>query len=74
MLLEPHGCDLQGFFLIRGSREQLARLRADDRFRTVIARAGLVVDGLGVIDAHIGGGLADQMDLYGAQVDAQLSA
>jgi len=74
VLLEPHGGDLHGFFLIRGSREQLGRLRVDDRFRTIIARAGLVVDGLGVVDAHIGSGLAGQMDLYGAQVDAQLSA
>lgn len=72
MLLEPHGGELQGFFLIRGSREQLDRARASDEFRRVTARAGLVVDALGVVDAHIGQGLADQMDLYGAQVEAQM--
>ncbi len=74
VLLDAHSGELQGFFLIRGSRAQLARVRADHRFRTIIARGGLVVDALGVVDAHIGSGLADQMDLYGEQVEAQLSS
>jgi hypothetical protein len=74
VLLDAHGGELQGFFLIRGTREQLVRLRAEKRFRTLVARAGLVVEALGVVDAYIGSGLADQMDLYGEQVEAQLSS
>jgi hypothetical protein len=74
VLLEPHGGDLQGFFLIRGTREQLVRLRADERFRSLVARAGLVVDAIGVVDAHIGNGLAGEMSLYTEQVQAQLSS
>lgn len=50
VLLEPHGGDLGGFFLLRGDGEQLDRLRRDDD------------------------GLADQMALYGGQVEEQLSA
>ena len=69
VLLEPHGGDLGGFFLIRGSREQLDRLRADEEFRRISARAGLVVDGFGVVDA----GVEAQLSLYEQQVQEQLS-
>jgi hypothetical protein len=74
VLLEPHGGEPQGFFLIRGNREQLQRLRSDTRFRTILTRTGLVVEALSVIDAYIGDALDDQMDLYGEQVAAQLSS
>ena len=74
VLLEPHGGDLGGFFLLRGDGEQLDRLRRDDDFRRLSARCGLVVDGFGVVNAHVGDGLADQMALYGGQVEEQLSA
>ena len=74
VLLEPHGGDLSGFFLIRGERAQIDRLRAHPDFRRINARAGLVVDGLGVVDAHIGSGVAAQLALYREQVEKQLSA
>jgi hypothetical protein len=74
VLLEPHGGDLGGFVLIRGSREQLAALRLNEDFRSLCARAGLVVDGFGVVDAHIGDGLGAEMAIYEQQVAEQLSA
>ena len=70
---EPHGGDLGGFFLIRGEREQLQKLRAQEEFRRINARATLVVDGFGVIDAHVGGGLDSQLSIYREQVQEQLS-
>ena len=42
MLLEEHGGDLGGFFLIRGDHDGLAGLRGDDQFQRMVARAGLV--------------------------------
>ncbi len=74
VLLEPHGGDLGGFFLIRGDRDQIERLRAHEDFRRINTRAGLVVDGLGVIEAYVGSGLADQLTLYREQMAKQLSA
>ena len=41
--LEPHGGDLGGFFLVRGERDALSRLRASEEFGRVILRAGMVV-------------------------------
>ena len=74
VLLEPHGGDLGGFFLIRGDRDQIERLRGHEDFRRINTRAGLVVEGLGVIEAYVGSGLADQLALYREQMAQQLSA
>lgn len=74
VMLEPHGGELNGFFLLRGARERLDGLRADEEFRRLSARAGLVVDDFGVVAGHVGEGLRDQLSLYRDQVEAQLGA
>ncbi len=74
VLIEPHGGDLGGFFLIRGQREQLDRLRGQEEFRRISARASLVVDGFGVVDAHVGEGLETQLSIYHEQLQEQLAA
>jgi len=74
VMLEPHGGELNGFFLLRGSRDRLDGLRADEEFRRLSARAGLVVDDFGVVAGHVGEGLRDQLSLYRDQVEAQLGA
>jgi hypothetical protein len=51
-ILEPHGGDLQGFVLVRGSEERLAQLRVDDEFVRLSTRASLIVEGVGVIGAR----------------------
>lgn len=63
-ILEAHGGDLQGFVLVRGSEEGLARLRVDDEFVRLTSRASLIVEGLGVIGAAIGDGLEDAIGTY----------
>ncbi|HTQ67518.1 MAG TPA: hypothetical protein VMI13_02395 [Solirubrobacteraceae bacterium] len=67
--LGPHGGDLAGFTLVRGSEAQMAALRVEDEFERVIARAGLVVQNLGVIDASIGDGVQDAVAVYQAAVN-----
>jgi hypothetical protein len=64
VLLEPHGGDLQGFVLLRGSEEAIARLRADDEFVRLTTRARLVVESLGVIGAALGDGLEQAIGTY----------
>jgi hypothetical protein len=68
VILYPHGGDLYGFALLRGSGESLDRLRASDEFNRLVARAGLVVEGLGVVSAALGDSLGPQVQLYREQV------
>lgn len=64
VILEPHGGDLLGFILLRGVEEKLAQLRVDDDFVRLSTRASLIVEGLGVIGAALGDGLADSITTY----------
>ena len=68
VFLGPHGGDLGGFILIRGSEAQIAALRAEDEFERIITRATLVVQNVGVVDAALGDGLQDAIGTYQAAV------
>lgn len=63
-LLEPHGGDLEGFMMVRGSSEQMSALRTDEEFERVLTRATLVVQGVGSVGALIGEGLARGVGIY----------
>jgi hypothetical protein len=62
--LEPHGGDLGGFFLLRGERDALARLRAGDELNRLSTRAQLIVDGFGVVGAQTGGRVEQQLGVF----------
>jgi hypothetical protein len=64
VLLEPHGGDLEGFVLLRGDEGRLAQLRVDDEFVRLSTRAGLIIEGLGVVGASLGDGLQDSIATY----------
>jgi hypothetical protein len=68
VFLGPHGGDLGGFTLLRGSEEQMAALRADDELERIITRATLVVQNVGVVDAAVGDGVQDAVAVYQAAV------
>jgi hypothetical protein len=68
VLLEPHGGELGGFFLIRGSADQMSARRADDAFERLTTRASFVVDDVGVVGAYLGDGLARAMGIYQGQI------
>lgn len=68
--LEPHGGDLGGFMLLRGSTEQMDAVRADEEFLRHMVRADLVVDDLGIVDAAVGEGIARQMAIYQEEIGA----
>lgn len=62
--LVPHGGDLNGFVLIRGSDEQMSALRTDEEFQRQLTRVDLIVESLGVVDAALEGGVQTTMEMY----------
>jgi hypothetical protein len=64
VLLEPHGGDLNGFFLLRGETEKLNELRGDQEFRRLLARGSLIVDDLGAVGAILGDSLPEEIGIF----------
>jgi hypothetical protein len=52
--LEPHGGDLEGFFLVRGEQDELNKIRTEDDFQRLATRAQVVVNNFGVVGAITG--------------------
>jgi len=63
-LLDPHGGELQGYVMLRGSEDQIDAVHRDEDFERLMTKASLVVDDLGLIRASIGEGLARAMAIY----------
>jgi hypothetical protein len=63
-LLQPHGGELGGFVMLRGSEEQIDAVRRSEEFERAMTKGSLIVDDLGVVDALIGEGLARGMAIY----------
>ena len=64
-LLDPHGGDLAGFFLLHAERSALETIRSSAEFQRLTVRAGSVIDNLGVVSAYSGEALGRQMALFG---------
>ena len=67
-LLNPHGGDLAGFGLIRGSEEQLDTLKRSDEFAKNATAADQIVENYGIVDAAVDEGIAQAMELYNAEI------
>jgi hypothetical protein len=67
-LLDPHGGELGGFGLLRGSEDQIDALRRSEDFERIMTKASLVVDDLGMVGASIGEGLGRQIAIYQEQI------
>jgi hypothetical protein len=63
VLLEPSG-DLEGYIELHGSSAQLAALREDEEFQRSMIDAGLIVDGLRLLEGFTNDEIARQMALY----------
>jgi hypothetical protein len=63
-LLEPHGGELAGYALLRGSESQIDAVQHDEEFRRLMQRADFIVDGLGMVRALIGASLAQGIAIY----------
>jgi hypothetical protein len=62
--LAPHGGDLSGFVLLRGERERLDEVRRSPDFERIEARAGMIVDRVGVVSAYTGEALGRLMGQF----------
>jgi hypothetical protein len=60
-VLEPHGGDLRGFVLLRGTEQQIDSLRRDEEFQRWIILIQFMTDQSGVADANVDEGLARVM-------------
>jgi hypothetical protein len=67
-LLDAHGGDLGGFFMVHGSAEQCAALQNDEEFRRAVTDATLIVESFGVVPATTGEGIGREMAMYGEAV------
>ena len=63
-LLDPHGGDLGGFFMVHGSADQCAALPQDEEFRRASTDAGLIVENFGVVPAVTGEAVGEEMAMY----------
>jgi hypothetical protein len=70
VFLDPHGGDLGGFFLLRGTADQMDAVMHDDEFRDEFTRAQILVDGLGFVEGQINEGIAREMERYTRAVSA----
>jgi hypothetical protein len=64
VFLDPHGGDLNGFFLIKGDRAKLDELVATEEWQTHIIRAGLHLEGAGVVRGFTGNEVQERMNLW----------
>jgi hypothetical protein len=64
VLLTPHGGELNGFILIKGSEAQIEALMRREDFQRINTRANLVVDRFGVVPGIMGETLGEQMAVY----------
>ena len=63
-LLDPHGGELGGFFLVQGSAEQCSALGMDEEFRRACIDASLIVENFGVVPAATGAAVGEEMAMY----------
>jgi hypothetical protein len=70
VILEPHGGDLDGFVLVKGEKEALARLRVDDEFVKTIVGVQLVHNKVGVVGAYTGAEMGTLFAMWDEQEDA----
>jgi hypothetical protein len=63
-LLDAHGGELGGFFMVHGSEEQCSALMNAEDFRRASIDAGLIVENFGVVPARTGEAVGAEMGMY----------
>ena len=68
VFLEPHGGDLNGFFLIQGKGAQLDALVASQQWSTHMVRAGMHLEGSGFVRGYTGEMVMPRMELWNQNI------
>lgn len=69
-LLDPHGGDLGGFFMVHGNEQQCGALQYDEEFRREVNDATLIVENFGIVGADLAERLQRQLEFYTEQIAA----
>jgi len=64
VLLDPHGGDLNGFWLLKGSAQKFAEIRQDSAFLDLAMEAEYCMEGFGMVDGSIGEGLTNALSRW----------
>jgi hypothetical protein len=64
VLLAPHGGELAGFILAKGSDAQISALRDNEELGTLTTRAAMIVENVGVVDGVTGDGIQKSIEIY----------
>jgi hypothetical protein len=64
VFLNPHGGDMNGFFLIRGDSARLDAVVASDDWVRHMTRAAMHLDGSGAVRAVAGDAVMQRMELW----------
>ena len=70
VFLDPHGGDLNGFFLIRGESAKLDAVMGSDDWVKHMTRAGQHLDGVGAIRGATGDLVMERMQLWRSLIPA----
>lgn len=69
VLLEPHGGELEGFVIVNGEKDSIAKLRVDEEFLRVIIGVQLVHNKVGIVGAYRGKEMQSIMKIWDEQED-----
>ena len=70
VFLDPHGGDMNGFFLIRGEPAALATLTASTEWTEHMTRAALHLEGSGAVGGVTGEMVTKRMELWRRHIPA----
>jgi hypothetical protein len=68
VLLSAHGGDLNGFTMVRGEITKLHELQRTQEWLTYMTRAGMIMNGGGLIPGVTGEGVAEWMALWSSLI------
>jgi hypothetical protein len=67
-LLDPHGGELNGFILLRGTRAKLDALVASDEFQAIMVKASVFLADVGVVNGLTGEAVPARIGQYMAAI------
>ncbi len=70
VFLDPHGGDLNGFFILRGEASKFDALQGDDEWLAHVTRATLHLQGFGVVRGVTGEEVPKRMELWQKHIPA----